>query len=92
MYTGATSCQPSEHDNTYDLVLRMMLNYFDKGHILYVDNYYSGKPLFRDLLKVRELHFMHMCNIHCLYNELRFMYHWRTKRIISTTGYCMCPQ
>lgn len=49
LYTGKKSVQPSENGATYDLIMDLMRNYFEKGHILYCDNYYSSPRLFMDL-------------------------------------------
>lgn len=35
LYTGKKSVQPSENGATYDLIMDLMRNYFEKGHILY---------------------------------------------------------
>ena len=39
----------SDKGRTYDLVTRLMQQYMQKDHILYVDNYYSSPTLFTDL-------------------------------------------
>ena len=49
LYTGKQSVAPSENGATYDLVMDLMRNHFDKGHVLYCDNYYTSPRLFMDL-------------------------------------------
>ena len=49
LYTGKQSVQPSENGATYDLVMDLLRNYFEKGHKLFCDNYYSSPRLFMDL-------------------------------------------
>lgn len=49
IYTGKSEIPQSSHGATYDLVCDMMQGFFFRGHILYMDNYYSSIPLFWDL-------------------------------------------
>ncbi|XP_062604100.1 piggyBac transposable element-derived protein 4-like [Saccostrea cucullata] len=49
LYTGRSNIQPSKNGATYDLVMDLLRNHFEKGHILYCDNYYSSPQLFMDL-------------------------------------------
>ena len=49
LYTGKDDTPVSAHGKTYDLVMELMESYINKGHILYVDNYYSSPQLFLDL-------------------------------------------
>nr|XP_022290940.1 piggyBac transposable element-derived protein 4-like [Crassostrea virginica] len=49
LYTGKSSVRPSENGATYDLVMDLLRNYYEKGHILFCDNYYSSPRLFMDL-------------------------------------------
>ncbi|CAC5395839.1 unnamed protein product [Mytilus coruscus] len=45
----ATDQNPSPKEKIYDLVMRLMQPYLNKGHKLYVDNYYTSPILFHDL-------------------------------------------
>lgn len=51
LYTGREGPrqQPSEYGVTYDLVMRLICPYLDKGYHLYVDNYFSSPHLFYNL-------------------------------------------
>ena len=49
IYCGATTDDVSPKGILYDLVMRLMDLYLDKGHNLYVDNYYTSPVLFQDL-------------------------------------------
>lgn len=49
LYTGRSIIQPSKNGATYDLVMDLLRNYFETGHILFCDNYYSSPQLFMDL-------------------------------------------
>ena len=51
LYTGKTEKPASKHGKTYDLVMDIMQEYFKKGHILYIDNYYTSPKLLMDLHK-----------------------------------------
>ena len=51
LYTGKTEQSASKHGKTYDLVMDIMKDYFRKGHILYIDNYYTSPQLLMDLHK-----------------------------------------
>lgn len=46
IYSGKANAPPSEKGATYDLVMRLMEPYKDKGYILYMDNFYSSPTLF----------------------------------------------
>ena len=48
LYTGAVE-EVSPKGKIYDLVMRLMNSYLNKGHHLYVDNYYTSPVLFSDL-------------------------------------------
>ena len=50
MYMGRNKTI-SENAATYDLVMRLMTPYLNKGYKLYTDNYYSSPILFNDLLQ-----------------------------------------
>lgn len=49
LYTGRSIIQPSKNGATYDLEMDLLRNYFETGHILFCDNYYSSPHLFMDL-------------------------------------------
>ena len=51
LYTGKTEQAVSKHGRTYDLVMSLMHDYLRKGHILYIDNYYTSPQLLMDLHK-----------------------------------------
>ena len=51
LYTGKTEQPVSKHGKTYDLVMNIMQEYFKKGHILYIHNYYTTPKLLMDLHK-----------------------------------------
>ena len=53
LYTGKTEQSTSKHGKTYDPVMDIMKDYFRKGHILYIDNYYTSPQLLMDLHKKR---------------------------------------
>ena len=49
LYTGKQSVPPSSNGISYDLVMDLLRNHFEKGHKLFCDNYYSSPQLFMDL-------------------------------------------
>ena len=49
IYTGKQQGAHSEHGVTYDLCMRMMQKYINRGHHLYVDNFYTSPTLFSHL-------------------------------------------
>ena len=51
LYTGkkCDGTVTSSYGATYDLVMSMMRGFFGKGHVLYMDNYYSSPRLYWDL-------------------------------------------
>ena len=58
-YTGKSATGPSMNGATYDLVMNLMRDFFEKGYNLYCDNYYTSPQLFWDLfqlsVKLKEL-------------------------------------
>ncbi|XP_070576771.1 piggyBac transposable element-derived protein 4-like [Ptychodera flava] len=51
LYTVRSDETTSGKGKTYDLVMGLMDGYLRKGHVLYVDNYYTSPILFYDLYK-----------------------------------------
>ena len=51
IYHGSDN-NPSPKGKIYDLVMRLMNPYLNKGHKLFVDNYYTSPILFHDLRKL----------------------------------------
>ena len=49
LYTGKQSVPPSLNGITYDLVMDLLRNHFEKGHKLFCDNYDSSPQLFMNL-------------------------------------------
>ena len=49
LYTGRRVTPPSEHGATYDTVLDLVRDRMGKGHIIFMDNYYSSPLLFLHL-------------------------------------------
>ena len=49
IYKGQSNQKPSEYGKIYDLVMRLMSPYLNRGHILHVDNYYTSCDLFKSL-------------------------------------------
>lgn len=50
LFTGRESAPaPSEYGAMYDLVMRLMSGHLNKGHHLYMDNYFTSPRLFYDL-------------------------------------------
>jgi hypothetical protein len=52
LYTGKSLTGHSFNGATYDLAMYMMSGFFDKGYILYCDNYYTSPQLFWDLFQL----------------------------------------
>lgn len=50
IYSGKAA-EPSEHGATYDIVMKLLQEFFDKGHHVYMDNYYSGVRLYLDIFQ-----------------------------------------
>ena len=46
IYTGKNNSPPSAFGITYDLVMFMLHGYFGRGHVIYMDSYYSSPRLF----------------------------------------------
>ena len=59
MYMGRNKTI-SENGATYDLVMRLMTPYLNKGYKLYTDNYYSSPILFNDLLQKKLVPAVHL--------------------------------
>ena len=49
LYEERSSVRPSENCATYDRVMDLLRNYYEKGHILFCDNYYRSPRLFMDV-------------------------------------------
>ena len=53
LYTGGDSTEPGQYGKIYDLMMRLLDGYFNAGHDLYCDNYYTSPTLFLHLFNRR---------------------------------------
>ena len=52
LYSGARE-QPSQHGQSYDVVMKLLEPYLFQCYHLYCDNFYTSPALFEDLFKLQ---------------------------------------